>query len=196
MGTDGRERVYMKDRAAWRAWLVDHADRTDGIWLEYDKAPARTLPYDDIVEEALCFGWVDSRPGKLSDTRSLLYVAPRKPTSRWSRANRERVERLRKAGAMTERGEAAVRAAVAAGVWDALDEVEELREPDDLCAALDAVPAARREWDAFPPSVRRAILEWLLSAKRPETRARRLDTIVADAAVGRRANQWRQPKSR
>ena len=184
--------VHVRDRAAWRAWLAEHAAASTGIWLVYDKGPDRRLSYDDIVDEALSFGWVDSLPRSLDHSRAMLYLAPRKPRSNWSRVNKERVERLIAAGAMTPAGLAAVEAARASGTWTALDRVEDGVEPEDLRTALDAVPVARREWDAFPRSTRRAILEWVDAAKRPETRARRVGTVVVEAAVGRRANQWRQ----
>ncbi|WNV77158.1 YdeI family protein [Geodermatophilus sp. DSM 44513] len=187
------DRVHAADRSAWRSWLADHAATSGGVWLVYDKGPGRRLTYDDVVEEALCFGWVDSRPAALDDTRAMLYVAPRRPGSSWSRKNKQRVARLRAAGLMTPAGEAAVAAAQANGAWSALDAVEDLVEPDDLRAALAAVPAALAHWTAFPPSTRRAVLEWLASAKRAETRAARVATTVAEAAEGRRANQWRQP---
>lgn len=188
--------VHVPDRAAWRAWLTEHAAGSAGIWLVYEKGPGRRLSYDDIVEEALAFGWVDSLPRTLDATHAMLYVAPRKPRSSWSRVNKERVERLIAAGVMTPAGLAVVQAARASGTWSALDRVEDGIEPADLGAALDAVPRARREWDAFPRSTRRAILEWVGSAKRPETRARRVATVVAEATEGRRANQWRQPTGR
>ena len=190
------EQVHAADRAAWWRWLEEHAATSGGVWLVYDKGPARQLSYDDIVEEALCFGWVDSLPRKLDDARSMLYVAPRKPRSGWSRANKERVERLIAAGAMTPAGLAVVEAARASGTWTALDAVEDGVEPEDLRTALDAVPAARASWDGFPRSVRRGLLEWLGSARRAQTRAQRVATIVAEAAEGRRANQWRPPSGR
>lgn len=186
--------MHVPDRAGWRAWLAEHAATSAGVWLVYEKGPRRRLRYDDIVEEALCFGWVDSRPRALDDLTAALWVAPRKPGSSWSRVNKQRVERLRASGLMTPLGEAAVAAARANGAWAALDLVEDLVEPPDLRAALDAEPAAAVSWATFPRSTRRAILEWLSAARRPETRAARLATIVSEAAVGRRANQWRQPK--
>lgn len=197
-GEDGVARVHAADRAQWRAWLAGAAGSATGVWLVYDKGPGRRLGYDDIVEEALAVGWVDSRPRSLDDQRAMLYVAPRVPGSAWSRVNKQRVERLRAAGLMTPAGEAVVAAAQAGGAWTALDEVEAMAdggaEPDDLRAALDAVPAARAEWDGFPRSARRAILEWVGGAKRETTRAQRVATVVSEAAVGRRANQWRQPR--
>ena len=188
--------MHAADRADWRAWLAEHAAASDGIWLVYEKGPGRRLSYDDIVEEALCFGCVDSLPRSLDETHAMLYVAPRKPRSNWSRVNKQRVERLTAAGAMTPAGLAVVEAARASGAWTALDRIEDGVEPDDLATALDAAPAARREWDAFPRSARRAILEWIDGARRPETRAQRVATVVTEATEGRRANQWRQPTGR
>jgi len=124
----------------------------------------------------------------------MLWFSPRKPRSGWSRPNKERVERLLAAGLVTPAGLAVIEAAKADGSWTKLDEVEELVEPDDLAAALDAAPAARASWDAFPRSAKRGILEWIAQAKRAETRAARVEQTVSEAREGRRANQWRQPK--
>jgi uncharacterized protein YdeI (YjbR/CyaY-like superfamily) len=126
----------------------------------------------------------------------MLWIAPRKRRSSWSKVNKERIERLVAAGLMTAAGLAVVDAAKRDGSWSALDEVETLAEPDDLRAALDADTAARTEWDAFPRSAKRAILEWINAAKRSETRAARIAETVSEAHVGRRAHQWRQPKGR
>jgi uncharacterized protein YdeI (YjbR/CyaY-like superfamily) len=187
--------LHVETRAEWRAWLADHHSSTSGVWLvTWKKATGRPRPgYDDVVEEALCVGWVDSLPRTLDAERSQLLVTRRKPGSNWSRINKERVERLIAAGAMLPAGLAAVRAARADGSWTALDEVEALVEPEQLRAALDAVPDARTAWDAFPRSARRAVLEWIRSARAPATRDRRIATTVSEAAVGRRANLWRQP---
>ena len=128
------------------------------------------LPYNDIVEEALCFGWVDSRPRSIGADRSALLVTPRKPSSNWSRPNKQRVAKLTAAGLMRPAGLAAVAAAQANGSWDALDHVEDLTEPVDLPLRSTPTPAARQNWDAFPRSARRAILEWIGNAKTSATR--------------------------
>ena len=190
------DEVYVPDRTAWRRWLTEHAARSQGVWLVYDKGPDRSLSYDDIVEEALCVGWVDSKPRSRSERQSMLYVAPRRPGSSWSRLNKERVERLTAEGRMQPRGLAVVESARADGSWSALDEVETLVEPDDLAAALNEQPSARAHWDRFPRSTRRAILEWIAGAKTATTRAARIQSTADEAAAGRRANQWRQPKGR
>ncbi|MGR8009900.1 YdeI/OmpD-associated family protein [Streptomyces hypolithicus] len=188
------EQVYVKDRPAWRQWLMTNAAASGSIWLVFDKGLARTLTYEEIVEEALCFGWIDSVQRSLDDHRSMLYMAPRKPASAWSRLNKERVERLEAAGLMQPGGLAAVEIAKVSGRWTALDQVEQLTEPDDLAKALDADGMARAQWDGFPRSVRRAILEWIGNAEKPQTRAARIAETVTEAAGGRRAHQWRRPK--
>lgn len=187
-------RVTVRSRAEWRRWLHANHTRETSVWVvTYKKGRGRHVPYGDIVEEALAFGWVDSRPRKLDDDRSQLLVSKRKEGSRWSKANKERIEALTKAGRMTPAGRAVVDRAMQDGTWNALDSVEALEEPDDLRRALDRDAQARRNWDAFPRSTRRGILEWILSAKRAETRANRVRQTVEQATVDRRANQWRQP---
>ncbi len=194
--SDRYEQVEITSRGQWRAWLAEHHDASPGVWVvTYKKhADGPSVPYDDIAEEAVAHGWVDSLPRKLDDVRSQLLVTPRKASSNWSRLNKERVERLEEAGLMTDAGRAAVDTARGNGSWTALDDVENLIEPDDLAAALDADPDARRHWDGFPRSTRRGILEWILGAKRDETRRRRIDETARLAASGIRANQPRQPK--
>lgn len=190
---DDLERVHLETRDQWREWLATHHGSSPGIWLVTWRKGAGppVLGYDDIVEEALCFGWVDSRPGKVDDRRTRILVTPRKPGSSWSRPNKERVERLAAAGLLAPAGQAAVEAAQADGSWSRLDAVEDLVVPDDLAAAFDAEPGSREQWDAFPRSARRGILEWIVTAKRPATRARRVEETAQLAARGERANQWR-----
>lgn len=190
--SDDYPQVTVESRADLRRWLARNHQTSRGIWLvSYKKnAGERYLPYDDIVEEALCFGWVDSRPRKVDELRSALLLTPRKPKSRWSRPNKERVAQLTRQGLMAPAGIAVVEEAKATGTWTALDEVENLIEPADLAVALDADVTARATWDDFPRSAKRGILEWILSAKKPETRQKRIAETVSEAAQGRRANQW------
>ena len=154
------------------------------------------LPFQtavDASEEALCFGWVDSRPGRLDALRSLLLMSPRQPGSAWSGVNKARVERLIAAGLMAPPGLAAIERARADGSWTLLDAASALEEPAELLAALAAAPGALAAWRGFPPSHRRANLEWLAQAKRAETRAARIAEIAARAARGERANTWTRP---
>jgi uncharacterized protein YdeI (YjbR/CyaY-like superfamily) len=186
--------VHPKTRAEWRAWLAAHHERDSGVWMiSYKKATGKPfVPYDDAVEEALCFGWVDSKPNKLDDARSMLWFAPRKGGSGWSTPNKERVERMIAAGLMTAAGLAKVDAAKKDGTWTMLDGVESLEIPADLAKALKSFAAAAANFDTFPRSAKRGILEWILQAKKPETRAKRIDETARLAAENIRANQWRK----
>ena len=185
-------RVHAETAAEWREWLEANAHTTTGVWLVFwRKGSGRPiLTYEDAVTEALAFGWVDSRPGKLDDERTMLYFSPRKRGSAWSRPNKERTARLREQGRMTPAGEAIVAAAEADGSWTRLDAVEDLIVPADLEDAFSRHPGSREQWDGFPRSARRGILEWIVQARRPETRASRVDETARLAAEGKRANQW------
>ena len=191
------ELILVESRAQWREWLIEFHQSSPGAWVATWKTAndRPSVPTSEIAEEALCFGWVDSRPGRLDDHRSRILVTPRRAKSSWSRINKERAARLVDQGMMMPAGRAAIDAAKANGAWSALEHVEDLVEPIDLRYALDAEPDARRHWNAFPRSTRRAILEWIASAKRETTRAERIERTVRDAAVNLRANQWRQPKT-
>lgn len=188
---------YAENRATWRQWLTENHDRVTGVWLIYNKKGSGQphLPYDEAVEEALCFGWVDSKPGKVDAVRSRLYFAPRKPGSGWSAPNKARIERLTAAGLMMPAGLDKVAAAQADGSWSMLDGVEALEIPSDLLAALRQYPQAEVYFNGFPRSVKRGILEWILQAKRPETRAKRIAETAQLASQNQRANQW-NPKAK
>jgi uncharacterized protein YdeI (YjbR/CyaY-like superfamily) len=188
---DDAPHVTCETRAEWRAWLeANHATAT-GVWhVSWRPATGRPrVPYEEAVEEALCFGWIDSKGGNLDDERSRQYYAPRNPRSGWARTNKARVERLIAEGRMAPAGLAAIERAKENGSWTLLDDVENLVVPPDLAAALAASPPAAEHWDAFPRSARRAILEWIVQARRPETRAARIAETAAAAARNERANQ-------
>lgn len=188
---DELERVSIANRASWRAWLQKHHPHLTGVWLiSFKKATGKPrVEYDDAVEEALCFGWIDSLVRTLDDERTMQLFTPRKPRSAWSPSNRSRVEKLLAAGLMQASGLVKIEEAKRDGSWSAYAVAESLELPPDLRAAFDAGPSpARSSWDAFSPSSRRAILWWVHTAKRPETRARRIAEVVTEAALGRRAN--------
>lgn len=186
--------IHPKTRAAWRKWLEKNHTRTQGVWLiNYKKATGKPrFDYDDAVEEALCFGWVDSKGNKLDDERSMLWFAPRRARTGWSKPNKARVEKLIQSGKMTAAGLAKIEAARQDGSWNALDKIEALEIPPDLQHALLARPQAEVNFVAFPRSVKRGILEWIATAKKPETRAKRVDETARLAAQNIRANQWRK----
>ena len=186
---DDREIVEVPDRAAWRRWLAERHEQRDAIWLVLHKRSSDgTSPsYDEAVEEALCFGWIDSTVNRLDDRRNVQLFAPRKPRGTWSASNKARVARLERDGLLAPAGIAAIDVAKENGSWTALDAVERLEEPPELAAALDANAAAREHWSGFSPSSRKQILWWIVSAKRPETRAARIEQAVRMAAKGLRA---------
>jgi uncharacterized protein YdeI (YjbR/CyaY-like superfamily) len=192
IGDAAEESIQPANQEAWREWLRDNHARLRGVWLVLFKKASdrRVLTVDDAVEEALCFGWIDSLPRKLDDQRTQLYFAPRRPGTGWSRVNKERVARLEAAGRIEPPGQAKIDAARRDGSWAKLDAVELLEIPPDLASALAGLPPAAECFAAFPRSVRRGILEWILQAKRAETRARRIDETARLAQENRRANQW------
>jgi uncharacterized protein YdeI (YjbR/CyaY-like superfamily) len=190
---DDLPRVPIDSRARWRAWLEQHYASSGSVWaVIHRKGRGPHVPYDDIVEEALCFGWIDGLVRKLDDDRSMLLLAPRKPGSAWSKPNKERVARLFARGEMAPAGLATVEAAKADGTWTKLDEVEALTVPKDLAAAFRKHAGSAACFSAFPRSAKRGILEWIAQAKRPETRARRVDETARLAARNERANQWKR----
>ena len=181
--------VHADDRATWRAWLEANHGTARGAWLVTWRARAGRagLDYEAAIEEALCFGWVDSTGGRVDDERGKLYFAPRKPRSVWAASNKARVERLIDAGRMAPAGLAAIERAKANGSWEVLDAVERLEVPRDLVAALETRPPAVVNFAGFPPSARKMLLAWVALARRPETRAARIAEIAEAAARNERA---------
>jgi uncharacterized protein YdeI (YjbR/CyaY-like superfamily) len=181
---------YAANRAEWRQWLQENHATAQGVWLIYfKKGSGKTrVEYAEAVEEALCFGWIDSVVKPIDEFSYKQLITPRKPKSNWSKLNKERVERLIETGLMTEAGFKTIEIAKQKGTWNALDEVELLLVPADLQAGFDNNPLAFQNWEAFSRSARRGILEWLLNAKRPETRAKRIEEIVSLAAKNIKAN--------
>ncbi len=186
--SDAYEQVEVTSAAQLRTWLEAHYDHSPGIWLVTFKKAAgdRHVSYEEVVREALCWGWIDSKGRAVDHERSSLLLTPRKPTSGWSRPNKVRVAELEASGRMAAPGRAVIEAAQASGTWTALDDVENLVEPAELAAALDTVPDARRNWEAFPRTTRRATLEWISSAKRPDTRQKRIAETVELSARNQR----------
>jgi uncharacterized protein YdeI (YjbR/CyaY-like superfamily) len=186
---DDAPHVEVDDRERWRAWLETNHASAGGAWLVTwrPKSGHVGLDYEAAVEEALCFGWVDSTGGRVDDERGKLYFAPRKPRSVWAATNKARVERLIADGRMTPAGLAAIERAKANGSWEVLDSVERLEVPDDLAVALAAQAPAAANFGAFPPSARKMLLGWIATAQRPETRASRIGKVAAAAAGNERA---------
>ena len=185
---DSWERLEAKDRKEWRQWLQNNHSISPGIWLIYYKknSDKTTISYDDAVEEALSFGWIDSKANTLDDERYMQVFTPRKQGSIWSKINKQRVEKLIKDGLMTSAGFDKIEMAKKDGSWDFMDEIENLIIPSDLKEALDSNRAAKSNFKIFSDSVKKQILYWIKSAKREETRKNRIEKIVLLAAENKK----------
>lgn len=194
-----RDRVEVRSRAAWRSWLAANHASSAGCWVVYRRTAAREPgdpTYEDLVEEALCFGWVDSRPGAVDDRRTSLYVSPRTPRSGWARSNKERVARLAAAGLLEPAGLAAIDAAKMNGAWSLIDGSENAEDPADFVAALERRAGAIDGWRRFTPGTRRMLLQRIEQARRPETRARRIEETAAYAERGEPPPAWTPKETR
>ena len=176
--------VHPLTREAWRDWLVANHDTQAGVWLVSYKASTGKgrITWDEIVDEAICFGWIDSVQRTLDPERTMQLITPRKTGSPWSALNKRRIERLEMEGRMAPAGSAKIEAAKRDGSWTDADAVEALTVPQDLAIALAADPLSEANFSAFSPSVRKQLLWWIHSAKRAETRKKRIETVVTSAA--------------
>lgn len=182
--------VYAKNRKEWRKWLEKNHNKEKVVWLaiyhkDFDK---ESVYYADAVEEALCFGWIDSRADKNDENSFLLSFYPRKPKSNWSKPNRERAARMIKEGLMAPSGQAMIDLAKETGTWDAMKHIEDNIIPDDLQQLFDKNKIAYKNFMTFAPSSQRLILTWIHNAKRPETRQKRIEETVRLAEKNIKAN--------
>ncbi|MEM6723025.1 MAG: YdeI/OmpD-associated family protein [Bacteroidota bacterium] len=191
---DGVRTFYACDANAWRTWLSTNYEEVKSVWLIIYRKDSGipSIRYPEAVDEALCFGWIDSKPNKRDEHSFYQYFSKRKAKSNWSRVNKDKIARLLEADKMTSAGLEMVKIAKANGTWTALNEVENLVVPADLQVAFDRYPGAETNWHAFPRSVKRSILEWILNAKRSETRTKRIETTANMAQRNERANQYRK----
>ena len=190
---DGVDTFYAKDREEWRKWLAENHATSKSIWLiiYHKKANTSSVYYDEAVDEALCFGWIDSKPNKRDEESFFQYFSKRNPKSNWSRVNKEKVQKLLDQKLMAESGLAMIREAKKMGTWTALDEVENLVIPADLQTAFNQYTVAQKHFAAFPKSVKKSILEWIFNAKRDTTRAKRVEETASLAQQNIRANQYK-----
>jgi uncharacterized protein YdeI (YjbR/CyaY-like superfamily) len=175
-----------RDRAAWTAWLEDHHATAPEVFLVFHrKATGKpTISYAEAVEEALCFGWIDGVKHKLDDERYTYRFTPRRPGSKWSAINKQRVAALRAAGKLRPAGLAAIEAARSSGAWDA-ERVVVSGMPAELAAALRAAPRAKAAFDKLPAGQRRLLQQWVHDAKQAETRERRAAKAASLLATGK-----------
>jgi uncharacterized protein YdeI (YjbR/CyaY-like superfamily) len=183
---NGKDVLTPPSRADWRSWLASHPDRQEGLWIVYRKKSSSLdgPVYDDLVEEALCFGWIDSQSRRVDDDRMMQWFSPRRKGGLWSALNKERIERLVREGLMTEVGQATIDEAKVDGSWSQTDEVDALTVPSDLEAALDAAPEAAAAYQALIDSAKKQYLWWIHTAKRPATRANRIEETIRRLASG------------
>lgn len=173
-------------RADWRRWLASNPDRQAGLWIVYRKKSSSLdgPVYDDLVEEALCFGWIDSQSRRVDSDRVMQWFSPRRKGGLWSALNKERIERLVSEGLMTDVGQATIDEAKADGSWSQTDDVDALIVPSDLEAAFDDAPEAKAAYQALIESAKKQYLWWIHSAKRPATRANRIEETIRKLSSG------------
>ena len=189
------EKLFVENVTELRDWLKENHSNKESVWLvKWKKDFGKTfLSYDDIVDELMCFGWVDSLPRKLDNKRTMLRISPRNPKSNWSKVNKERIERLTKSGRMQLPGLRMVENAKRNGTWDFLNDVENLIIPSDLAEAFKVNDKAKYYFERFPDSSKRGILEWIKNAKQESTRQKRILETVSKAVQNIKANH---PKGR
>ena len=176
------KQLYFIDRDKWREWLSENHAESAGIWMVfYKKATSKpTIPYDAAVEEALCFGWIDSIIKRIDDEKYVRKFTPRKDKSDWSALNKKRVAEMIKAGRMTEAGLAKIRAAKKNGCWNRDGKTpRSLEMPSEFAEALASNKKARENFEKLAPTYRRHYLGWIAAAKRRETIKRRIDESIA-----------------
>lgn len=185
--------IYASSRIEWREWLSLIHLKFQSIWLVIYRKDSEipTVYYPEAVDEALCFGWIDSKPNKRDDKSYFQLFSKRNPKSNWSKINKEKVAYLIQQKLMHDSGIRMVEIAKENGTWDALNEVDELIIPIDLMNMLNQFDKALDNWNNFPQSARRGILEWIFNAKRPETRKKRIKETAQLAQLNKRANQFR-----
>lgn len=193
MKQEQTEQFYPENRNAWRKWLRKHHASKQSVWLILYKKDANqpTITWSEAVDEALCFGWVDSTRRPVDKDKFIQFFGRRKPNSTWSKINKEKVERLINDGLMTKAGMACVEAAKQSGSWTILDKVEELHIPPDLAKAFKKHKGSKAFFMGLSKSNKKAILQWLVLAKRPETREKRITEIATLAAQHLKPKQFR-----
>jgi len=186
--------VSAKSRKEWRKWLEKNHQSEKSVWLIIFHKTSRTksVYHEEAIEEAICFGWIDSIANKRDGESKYQLFSQRKPKSNWSKLNRERAEKMIAKKLVTSAGQAMIDLAKKTGTWEALVDVQNSVIPDDLQKQFNKNRTALKNFEAFPPSSKRIILEWILNAKKPETRLQRITQTVTLAAKNIKANHYRQ----
>jgi uncharacterized protein YdeI (YjbR/CyaY-like superfamily) len=173
------EKYYPKTKQHWRKWLVKNHIQKDAVWLIMYKRSANkpTINWSDAVDEALCFGWIDSIKKRLDEESSIQFFSKRKPKSTWSKINKQKISNLTNKGLMANAGLDCIQIAKQNGSWTILDDVEELIIPKDLEKAFKHFQGSKKYFLSLSKSVRKSMLQWLVLAKQPETRQKRIKEI-------------------
>jgi uncharacterized protein YdeI (YjbR/CyaY-like superfamily) len=191
---NGIPTFHAKTRREWRQWLEKNHQSEKSVWLIIYKKGSQipSVYYPEAVDEALCFGWIDSKPNKRDENSYYQFFAKRNPKSNWSKVNKEKVFKLLEQGLMHSSGLEIIEIAKQNGTWTALDEIENIIIPDDLQKVFSKNKTAFENWEKFPRSSKRGILEWIMNAKKPETRQKRIAETVSLAEKNIKANHYRQ----
>lgn len=192
MENEDQETFYPVSKQEWRQWLQKHHDKKQSVWLicYKKKSMMPTLSWSDAVDEALCFGWVDSKRKPVDEEKFMQFFSRRKAKGTWSKINKEKIQQLIDAGLMTKAGLTCIEAAKQNGSWTILDDVEELIIPADLEKEFKKYPGSKLFFKSLSKSVRKSMLQWLVLAKRPETRQKRIGELAALAAKKQKPKQF------
>lgn len=180
------------NRQEWRQWLKKNHNTQQSVWLVHHKKKTgvATITWSEAVDEALCFGWIDSIRKTIDEEKFIQFFSKRKPAGTWSKINKEKIEKLIAAGLMTKAGLETITTAKQNGSWTILDDVEELKIPKDLTASFKNNPGSKSYFLTLSRSVKKAMLQWIILAKRPETRQNRINEIAMLAAKHLKPKQF------
>lgn len=183
---------YPSSLAAWEDWLSTHHLSETAVWLVFHtKASGRfSLSWSETVDVALCYGWIDSKKVRIDSETSHQFFSKRKANSTWSKINKEKVTQLIASGRMQAAGLRSIEVAKQNGSWALLDEVEKLIIPQDLKTEFDKFPGSQLFFESLSRSVRKMMLQWLVLAKRPETRKQRIHEIAENARKRKKPKQF------
>ena len=186
------ETYYPTSPEGWRNWLEKNHQLKQSVWLVYYKTSTKvpSISWSEAVDEALCFGWIDSTKKTIDQERYMQYFSKRKPNSSWSKINKEKVAQLIQNNLMTKAGMDCIETAKQNGTWSILDDIERLIVPEDLKIALSKNESSTQFFQSQSKSMKKIMLYWVASAKRMETRKKRIAEIVRSAAKGRRPSHF------
>ena len=181
------------DQGEWREWLSENHEKKEAVWLIFyrKKSPKYNLSWSDSVDEALCFGWIDSTKKTLDEERYIQYFTKRKPKSIWSRVNKDKVDQLIAEGLMQDAGYKSIEVAKSNGAWTMMDSVEALIVPEGLKAEFDKWPGSAEYYESLSKSAKKMLLGWIALAKRKETKQKRIIEIAENAAQGQKPKSFR-----